>query len=76
MHWLSSVSGQGVGVICFLGDLGYQYLCQSEWWRVEIEKCRQVKVAGERVFMDHVECVQENERCLDRVLEDVYYNQI
>ena len=43
---------------------------------MEIEKCRQVKVAGERVFMDHVECVQENERCLDRVLEDVYYNQI
>ena len=41
-----------------------------------IGKCSQVKVAGERVFMDDVECVQENKRCLDRVLEDVYYNQI
>ena len=41
-----------------------------------IGKCSQVKVAGERVFMDHVECVQENEGCMDRVLKDFIYHQI
>ena len=40
---------------------------------VEIGKCRQVKVAGERIFMDLVECVQENEGYMDRVLKGFFY---
>ena len=39
---------------------------------MEIGKCWQVKVAEERVFMDHVECVQEIEECKDRVLKDFF----
>ena len=35
-----------------------------------IVKGWQVKVAGERVFIGYVECVQECKGCLDRVLKD------
>ena len=44
-------------VLSFLGNLGYQYLCWSEWWGLGVGKYWQVKVAGERVFMDHLECM-------------------
>ena len=42
--------------------------------QVQIEKCSQVKVTGESVFMDHVECVQEIEGCGNRVLRDFFYH--
>ena len=46
---------------------------EDQWCGVEIAKCRQVKVAGERIFMDLVECVQENKGCMDRVLKGFFY---
>ena len=39
---------------------------------MRIEKCSQVKVTGEIVFMDYVECVQEIEGCGNRVLRDFF----
>ena len=42
--------------------------------QVQIGKCSQVKVTGESVFMDHVECVQEIEGCGNRVLRDFFYH--
>ena len=41
----------------FLDNLGYLYLCWSKCWGVGVGKCWWAKVAGERVFTDHLECV-------------------
>ena len=41
-----------------------------------VGKCWQVKVAGERGFMGHLEIVQETKGCMDRVLKDLFYYEI
>ena len=37
-----------------------------------VGKCCQVKVAGERVFIGHLECVQESEGCMIRMLKGFF----
>ena len=66
---------EGRGWVLWMGRrwrLLYQYLCWSEWRRVEARKCCQVKVAGERVFIGHLECAQERKVCVDRMLQSCF----
>ena len=65
----------------FLADLGYYYLYWSEWWGGEgggggYWKMLAGKDGWRKGLMDHVDCVQESEGYMDRVLKDLLLSNL